>query len=67
MALEELIPWLKQWHNELNPEFGERMGEFYEGFLFEELRRLELTRDDLLTWQPPAARRGRRRNTATRA
>jgi hypothetical protein len=67
VALEELIPWLKQWHNELNPEFGERMGEFYEGFLFEELRRLELTRDDLLTWQPPAARRGRRRNTATRA
>lgn len=67
VALEELIPWLKQWHNELNPEFGERMGEFYEGFLFEELRQLELTRDNLLAWQPPAARRGRRRKTATSA
>ncbi|WP_342595959.1 BREX-2 system adenine-specific DNA-methyltransferase PglX [Salinicola lusitanus] len=67
VALEELIPWLKQWHNELNPEFGERMGEFYENFLFEELRELELTRDDLLAWQPSVARRGRRRKTATSA
>ncbi|MGM8930216.1 BREX-2 system adenine-specific DNA-methyltransferase PglX [Salinicola halophyticus] len=61
VALEELIPWLKQWHNELHPEFDERMGEFYEGFLFEELRQLDLTRDDLLSWQPTVARRGRRR------
>lgn len=67
VALEELIPWLKQWHNDLNPEFGERMGEFYEGFLFEELRQLDLTREDILAWRPPAARRGRRRKTATRA
>lgn len=61
VALEELIPWLKQWHNELDPEYGERMGDFYEGFLFEELRQLELTRDDLLAWQPSAAKRGRRK------
>ncbi|MDP0881044.1 DUF7008 domain-containing protein, partial [Klebsiella variicola] len=54
VALEELIPWLKQWHNDLDPEYGERMGDFYEGFLFAELRQLELTRDDLLVWQPPA-------------
>ena len=43
------------------------MGECYEGFLFEELRQLELTRDDLLAWQPPAARRRRLRKTATSA
>jgi hypothetical protein len=67
VALEELIPWLKQWHNDLNPEFGERMGEFYEGFLFEELRQLDLTREDIWAGRPPAARRGRRRKTATRA
>lgn len=65
VALEELIPWLKQWHNELDPEYGERMGDFYEGFLFAELRQLELTRDDLLAWQPPAAKRGRRRKTTS--
>jgi len=40
VALDELIPWLKQWHNALDPEFGE-----------------------LLTWEPAAVTRGRRRRT----
>ena len=60
LALDELIPWLKQWHNEIDPDYGERLGDFYEGFLLEELRQLERSRDDLSGWQPPAARRGRR-------
>lgn len=50
VALDELIPWLKQWHNELDPEYGERLGDYFEGFLNEELRELELQRDDLLNW-----------------
>ncbi|MGU1685877.1 BREX-2 system adenine-specific DNA-methyltransferase PglX [Pseudomonas aeruginosa] len=63
VALEELIPWLKQWHNEVDPEFGERMGDYYEGFLLEELRNLEITRADLLSWQPAtvAGKRGGRK------
>lgn len=61
VALDELIPWLKQWHNELNPDFGERMGDYFEGFLLEELRQLELSRDELPAWQPPATERGRRK------
>lgn len=61
VALDELIPWLKQWHNDIDPEFGERMGDFYEGYLFEELRRWELTRDELSQWQPAAATSGKRR------
>ena len=31
-CLLELIPWLKQWHNEVDPAFGERMGDYFEGF-----------------------------------
>jgi hypothetical protein len=61
VALDELIPWLKQWHNEIDPEFGERMGDYYEGFLLEEMRQLSVTKDDLLVWEPPAATRTRRR------
>lgn len=61
VALDELIPWLKQWHNDIDPEFGERMGDFYEGYLFEELRRWELTRDELSQWQPAFATSGKRR------
>lgn len=54
VAIDELIPWLKQWHNEIDPEFGERMGDYYEGFLLEEMRTLDVTKDDLLAWEPPA-------------
>ena len=65
-ALDELIPWLKQWHNEIDPEYGERLGDYYEGFLLEELRQLELSRDELPAWEPPAVRRGRARKGVTR-
>lgn len=61
-GLQELIPWLKQWHNEIDPEYDQRMGEFFEGYLLEQLHLHQLTATDLKTWKPPAsaARRGRR-------
>lgn len=61
VALDELIPWLKQWHNDVDPEYGERLGDYYEGFLLEELRQLNISRDELTTWEMPVAARGRRR------
>ncbi|MEW8051273.1 MAG: hypothetical protein AB2809_12940 [Candidatus Thiodiazotropha sp.] len=65
VALDELIPWLKQWHNEVDPEYGERLGDYYEGFLLEELRQFDLSRDDLIAWEfPVATRGGRRRRTS---
>jgi hypothetical protein len=61
-ALQQLVPWLKQWHNDLDPSFGERMGDYYAGFLADEARSHGLTLDTLAAWTPPAApvRRGRR-------
>ena len=41
-CLIELLPWLKQWHNEVDPEFGVPMGDYFEGFLQEESRNLGL-------------------------
>ena len=66
VALDELCPWLKQWHNDIDPEFGERLGDYYEGFLLEELRTLELSRDELNDWEPPVIKRsgGRRKKTS---
>ena len=32
-CLIELLPWLKQWHNEIDPEFGVPMGDYFEGFM----------------------------------
>lgn len=66
-ALLELVPWLEQWHNEMDPVFGERMGHYYKGFVTEEARALGFTLDDLSTWKPAptAAKRGRKKKDAT--
>ncbi|MBN8431454.1 BREX-2 system adenine-specific DNA-methyltransferase PglX [Microbulbifer salipaludis] len=66
VALDELIPWLKQWHNEIDPEFGERMGDYYEAFLMEELRLLDIPHSSLFEWAPPAVasrRSGRKKKS----
>ncbi len=63
-GLLELVPWLEQWHNDIDPAYGERMGTYYRGFVNEEARALGFTLDDLRAWKPPAAakQRGRRRS-----
>ena len=65
-CLIELLPWLKQWHNEPDPEFDSlRMGDYFEGFVNEEARQLGITLPEIKAWIPPArpSGRGRRRKT----
>jgi hypothetical protein len=38
-GLADLLPWLQQWHNELNPEYGMGLGDYFAGFLDEECRK----------------------------
>jgi hypothetical protein len=52
-CLLELVPWLKQWHNDLDPEFGYRLGDYFESFVEEEARTLGMTVSDIRSWQPP--------------
>jgi hypothetical protein len=60
-GLLELVPWLRQWHNDIDPDTGLRMGNFFQGYVEEQARELGLTIDDLRAWAPPApVRRGRR-------
>ena len=61
-GLLELVPWLEQWHNDLDPEFGQRMGTYYRSFVTEDARELGFTLDDLQAWKPvtKAAKRGRK-------
>ncbi len=56
-GLQELVPWLQQWHNQVDPHFGERMGDYYAGFLADEARALGFTLGDLGAWQPAASSR----------
>ena len=60
-CLIELLPWLKQWHNAVDPEFGMRMGDYFEGFIQEEARGLGLTLDAVRNWQPAETGRLRRK------
>ena len=62
-GLVELLPWLKQWHNDMNPDFGARMGDYYEAFVNDEARALQFTLDDLRAWKPAVttAKRGRKK------
>jgi hypothetical protein len=59
-GLAELIPWLKQWHNDVDPRYNERLGDFYETFLNAQLQRHGLTLDGVKAWTPPRVTRGRR-------
>ena len=60
-VLHEHLPWLKQWHNDIDPEYDQRLGDFYETFLRSELAALGLTEEDLRAWMPPKTARSRRR------
>jgi len=54
------MPWLEQWHNELDPSFGMGMGQYFRSFIEEEARALELTLAAVRAWKPPARARKNR-------
>ena len=52
-VLWEHLPWLKPWHNELDEEYQQRLGDLYESFVHSQLARFGLTERDLRQWAPP--------------
>lgn len=51
-GLLELIPWLKQWHNDVDTDTGERLGDYFDSFLENEARAHGLTRAAIRAWKP---------------
>jgi hypothetical protein len=52
-GLWELVPWLKQWHNEHNEAYGgERLGDYFASFVAEEARLWGQTTKKLEEWRP---------------
>ena len=66
-ALLELLPWVRQYHNAPDAEFGVGMGDYFEGFIDEEARALSLTPESIRGWVPPegGGRRLSRRKSST--
>jgi hypothetical protein len=62
-GLAELLPWLKQWYNEPDPTLGERMGDYFDGFVQDEARAMGVTVAEVQAWRPQAPVRGRRRRS----
>jgi hypothetical protein len=64
-GLLELIPWVKQWHNEPSAEFGGlKLGDYFEAFLAGECSALGLTEKALRDWRPADKKAGRGRKKA---
>jgi hypothetical protein len=63
-GLNELAPWVRQWHNEIDPEYGESVADTIDDELSARLAEHHLTVTDLTSWQPAAKTRGRRTKTS---
>ncbi|PPJ35992.1 SAM-dependent methyltransferase [Nocardia nova] len=59
-GLLELQPWLEQWHNEVDPDYGISPAAFLAGDRRDRQAEHGLTDDDLRNWRPQPATRGRR-------
>lgn len=60
-ALDEVLPWVEQWHPEVASGLGQPLGEFYRGQLDQALASIGATIDTVREWAPPAPTRGRRK------
>ena len=62
-GLHELQPWVRQWHNQIDPEYGESVADAIDDEVAARMAELHLTTTDLTSWRPPAPTRGRRART----
>ncbi len=58
-GLAEVMPWVRQWHSEVDCSFGISPAEAYGAYLAAQRERYCLTEEDLSNWTAPPVRRGR--------
>ena len=58
-GLDELLPWVQQWHGEPNPGYGQVPAEYVDAFLTEQCAALAVTREQLHARRSPDTRRAR--------
>jgi len=54
-GLGQLLPWVRQWHPEIDPGMGLAMADFFQTFLAEQVRSLGLSEAEVRSWSPPGA------------
>jgi hypothetical protein len=69
-GLDELLPWVHQWHPEIDDDLGMSTGDYLQGLLDAQLAQYGLTLTAVRAWQPAAPvrrTRGRRSSAAAQA
>jgi hypothetical protein len=66
-GLAEVLPWVRQWHGDIDPAFGMSPADAYAGYLEDQQLRYGVTASDLTAWRPQAADRGHRAASSARA
>jgi hypothetical protein len=67
-GLQQLLPWIHQWHPEIDKESGKTAGQDYQSMVEQDAYELGLTLEDIRTWQPPqtTARRSKTKKVASK-
>jgi hypothetical protein len=65
VAMAELLPWLAQWHADVDPRLGDSPAGLYRAFTEQQALAGERTLADAPDWRPTAATRGRKRKGRT--
>jgi hypothetical protein len=60
-GLDQLLPWIHQWHPEIDPEFGETAGQSFQAVLENDAHELGLTVEAIRKWAPEV-KGGRRKD-----
>ena len=63
----EVMPWVRQWHGDVDPAFGTSPADAYAGYLEDQQLRHGVTASDLTDWGPQPTGRGRRSRTTPSA
>ena len=66
-GLLDLKPWLLQWHNELDPETGVKLGEYFVQFAESQCQELGFSPEEVRAWQPAATTSSRAQTRRTNA
>jgi len=53
-GLQQLQPWLDQWHNEIDPDRQQRLNESIRTFVESEMTQLGITSERIREWRPSA-------------
>ena len=65
-AMDQQIPWVKQWHNEIDPDVNRGLGDWFADFIDDEARTLGITVEKVRQWEPPKKVKKRAKKKATK-